>query len=193
MACGWARIALRISSVQMRITSGLVQQSCASPFCRLPLDQREIFGMRGRNTFSGGTRRLNVWTKKPSPNFTLPPCFSSSRALLEFIRFRAFQSGSRTQSATIRLAGFEGGNLAVVDRANGQARRLRNAAYARREPAAAQVIFQQAVHAVHRAAHRPAGNDQMVADRANHVAFLAEGGEIDLHAQACADGRCRRG
>ena len=83
----------------------------------------------------------------------------------------------------IRLARLEGGNLPLVEGTDRQACRLGNAAYARRKPAAAQVIFQQAVHAVHRAPHRPAGNDQMVADRAEHVAFLAEGGEIDLHVQ----------
>ena len=83
----------------------------------------------------------------------------------------------------IRLAIFERRNLAVVQRTDRQAGRPGNATDARRKPAAAQVIFQETVHAVHRAPHRPAGNDQMLADGPNHIAFFAEGGKIDRHAQ----------
>ena len=102
--------------------------------------------------------------------------------MLEFMRFRAHQSPSK-HSSTIRLAVFQRRHLAIVDRADGQPRELRNAAHVRREPAAAQVIFQQPVDAVHVAAQRPAGDDQMLADGANHVSFRAEGGEIDGRAQ----------
>ena len=124
--------------------------------------------------------------------FILPPCFSSSRAKLEFMRFRAHQSPSKqssTYGSRYSSTGIWRSSIAPTASREDFGMRLTPGAN-QRQP---EMIFQESVHAVHVAPQLPAGDDQMFAHGANHVAFRPERLEIDGRAKRLADGRCRRG
>ena len=164
-----------------RITAGLVQQSWQSVFCRVPLTSEKYSGCVGE-----------IFLRRHEPVERVAEEAVAKQDFAAVLLFQPAGGGihavSRAPIAVpavkhIGLAIFEHRNLPLVEGTDRQAGRLGNAAYVGRKPAAAQMIFQKTVDAVHRPPHRPAGNHQVLGDGANHVALFAERGEIDRHAQ----------
>ena len=165
----------------MRITSSFVQQSSRVAVLPLAADEREVLRM--------GFEVLG-WRHEVGECVAEEPVTEADTAAMPGVearpaRIHAIPRGPVAVQALegIRLAIFQHGDLRFIDRSQGDAGHVWNAADSRGEPAAAEVVLQQAIDAVEVASLFAAGDDEVRPHIADQVAFIAQLFEIDRRAE----------